>query len=127
MTAPLLPPLLESALRSLLGPAGYLTGADTDAHCADWRGLYRGRTPAVLRPANAREVGEALALCHAHGVAVVPQGGNTGMVGGAVPSESGDQVVLSSGERVSVTTGVRDLERVEVLDGIDADTRIMQP
>jgi len=36
-------------------------------------------------------------------------------------------VVLSSGERVSVTTGVRDLERVEILDGIDTNTRIMQP
>lgn len=116
MTAPLLPPLLESALRSLLGPAGYLTGADTDAHCADWRGLYRGRTPAVLRPANAREVGEALALCHAHGVAVVPQGGNTGMVGGAVPSESGDQVVLT----LSRLNRVRDVDPVDMVMEVEA-------
>lgn len=116
MTEPALPAPLESALRSLLGPAGYLAGADTQAHCADWRGLYRGRTPAVLRPADARQVSEVLALCHRHGVAVVPQGGNTGMVGGAVPSEAGDQVVLV----LTRLNRVRDVDPVDMVMEVEA-------
>ena len=116
MTEPALPAPLESALRSLLGPAGYLAGADTHAHCADWRGLYRGRTPAVLRPADARQVSEVLALCHRHGVAVVPQGGNTGMVGGAVPSEAGDQVVLV----LTRLNRVRDVDPVDMVMEVEA-------
>jgi FAD/FMN-containing dehydrogenase len=86
---------LLDALRGALGPTGLLTAADTEAYSTDWRGLYHGRTAAVLRPSNTRQVAEAVRLCAAAGVAVVPQGGNTSMVGGAVPHEDGSQLVLS--------------------------------
>jgi len=87
--------LIES-LRARLGPNGVLTDpADTAPYCEDWRRLYRGRTPAVLRPATTAEVAEAVRLCAAHGVAIVPQGGNTSMVGGATVAEDWSQIVLT--------------------------------
>ena len=66
--------------------AGYLT---------DWRNAYAGAAAAVVRPGSTDEVAAVVRLCHEAGVAVVPQGGNTGLCGGAVPDSSGRQVVLS--------------------------------
>ncbi len=100
--------LLER-LRAIVGERGLLTGADAAPYCEDWRRLYRGRTPAVVRPASTAEVSAVLALCARDGVAVVPQGGNTSMVGGAVPSEDGAQLVLSLAR----------LNRVRAIDTLD--------
>src|SRR5437764_15236558 len=87
--------LLDS-LRAALGPNGVLTdAADTAPYCEDWRRLYHGRTPAVLRPATTAQVAAAVRLCAERSVAIVPQGGNTSMVGGAAVSEDGSQIVLS--------------------------------
>ncbi|HTJ91828.1 MAG TPA: FAD-binding oxidoreductase [Pararobbsia sp.] len=66
--------------------AGYLT---------DWRKRYTGQARAVLRPASASEVAEIVQIAGRHGVAIVPQGGNTGLSGGATPDASGAQAVLS--------------------------------
>ena len=94
MTDPI--PALLDALRAALGPAGLLTDpADTAAYVEDWRRLYRGKTPAVVRPASTAQVAEAVRLCARAGVAIVPQGGNTSMVGGATPDADGRQLVLS--------------------------------
>ncbi len=88
-------PLLDD-LRAALGPAAVLTDpADTAAYVRDWRGLYQGATPAVIRPADAAGVAETVRRCVAAGVAMVPQGGNTSMVGGATPDATGQQIVLS--------------------------------
>jgi FAD/FMN-containing dehydrogenase len=88
-------PLL-AALRALLGDAGMLTEAgDIAPYCEDWRRLYQGRTEAVLRPAHTADLAAAVKLCAAHGRPVVPQGGNTSMVGGATPSEDGRAIVIS--------------------------------
>ena len=78
-----------------MGERGLLRGADADPYCEDWRKLYRGRTPAVVRPADTAELAAVVRLCAARGVPMVPQGGNTSMVGGAVPAETGDQVVIA--------------------------------
>src|SRR5436853_7921397 len=87
---------LIKALRARLGPHGVLTDpADTYPYCEDWRRLYHGRTPAVLRPATTAEVAAAVRLCAAHRVPVVPQGGNTSMVAGAAVSDDNSQLVLS--------------------------------
>src|SRR5436190_21899096 len=87
---------LIEGLRARLGPHGVLTDpADTAPYCEDWRRLYRGRTSAVLRPATTAEVADAVRLCAACGVPIVPQGGNTSMVGGAAVSEDGPQIVLT--------------------------------
>ena len=103
-------------LRSVLGAAGMLTDpADTAAYCEDWRRLYSGRTPALLRPANTAELAAVLKLCNAAGVAVVPQGGNTSMVGGAVPSEDGTQLVLNLG-RLNKVRSVDPLDMTMVVE-----------
>ena len=87
---------LIEKLRARLGPAGVLTDpADTDPYCEDWRRLYHGRTPAVLRPASTAEVADAVRLCAEAGVPIVPQGGNTSMVGGAAVAEDAHEIVLS--------------------------------
>ena len=59
------------------------------------RGLCRGRTPVVLRPATTAEVSQILKLANETGTPIVPQGGNTGLVGGQTPSESGGEILLS--------------------------------
>jgi FAD/FMN-containing dehydrogenase len=64
-------------------------------HVAETWGTARGRSQLLLRPADTQQVAALLALCHEAGVPVVPQGGNTGLVGGGVPDASGDMVVLS--------------------------------
>src|SRR6516165_4651307 len=67
---------LLDRLRQRLGPAGMLTDpADTDPYCQDWRRLYHGRTPAVLRPANTTEVADAVRLLPACAPAAIPPAG----------------------------------------------------
>ncbi len=108
---PALPPALRDALGALLGPRGLLSEpADLAPHLADWRGLYRGRSPALLRPATTAELAAAVRLCAAAGLAMVPQGGNTSMVGGATPDEGGGQVVVS----LARMNRIRDLDPVDM-------------
>jgi FAD/FMN-containing dehydrogenase len=61
----------------------------------EWRDLYIGRTPLILRPGSTEEVSQVLALANEARVAIVPQGGNTGLVGGQIPNETGSEIVLS--------------------------------
>ena len=69
---------------------GLLTDpADTAAYSEDWRRLYQGRTPAVVRPADTARSPTVVRLVRAAGVPIVPQGGNTSMVGGATPDADG--------------------------------------
>jgi FAD/FMN-containing dehydrogenase len=90
------PPGLLDRLSALLGPRGLLTAPeDVAPHLCDWRGLYRGASPAVARPASTPEVAAVVRLCAQIGTPIVPQGGNTSMVGGATPDESGQHLVLS--------------------------------
>jgi len=93
-------------LTAAVGPNGYLdAAADTEAFAIDARELYHGRTPLVLRPGSTEDVAAVMRLCHEAGVAVVPQGGNTGYCGGATPDESGEQVILSLG-RMNTIRGI---------------------
>ncbi len=86
---------LIAALRKLLGDAQVLTEGDLSAWERDWRKRWDGKALAVVRPANVAEVAAVIKLCGEHGTAVVPQGGNTGLVGGGVPDATGTQVLLS--------------------------------
>jgi FAD/FMN-containing dehydrogenase len=86
------------ALREALGAAQVLTrsdGSDLSAWEVDWRKRWRGQALAVVRPGSTAEVATVLRLANAHRIAVVPQGGNTGLVGGGVPDASGTQLLLS--------------------------------
>ncbi|RBY89125.1 hydroxyacid dehydrogenase [Blastococcus sp. TBT05-19] len=89
-------PELLASLREVVGDAGLVTDPDQLAgYLTDWRGAYRGTASVVVRPSTAEEVAGVVTLCRDAGIALVPQGGNTGLCGGAVPDSSGQEVVLS--------------------------------
>lgn len=82
--------------RDLLGPRGFSCDAElVDPWLTDWRGRYRGRALALASPADSGEVAALVKLCASHGVPIVPQGGNSGMSGGATPDQSGQSLLLS--------------------------------
>ena len=86
---------LETGLADVVGAAHVLTDpAVTSSYTVDWTGRFVGASRAVVRPATTEQVAAVVALCAEYGVAVVPQGGNTGLVGGGTPRESAP-VVLS--------------------------------
>jgi len=92
-------------LIEVLGPSRVLTDPElTRPFAVDWTGRYQGATPVVVRPGSVDEVAEVLVRCHEARVAVVPQGGNTGLVGGGVPL---------AGELVLSLTGLRRLDPVD--------------
>ena len=69
--------------------------AQMDAYLIELRHRYVGKTPLVLRPGSTQEVSDILKLAHETGTAIVPQGGNTGLVGGQIPFESGEEIVVA--------------------------------
>ncbi|MBI4755196.1 MAG: FAD-binding oxidoreductase [Betaproteobacteria bacterium] len=83
-------------LANVVGREGIFTDpADMAPHQRDWRGRYVGRARCVVRPASTAEVAAVVACCSQAGVGMVPQGGNTGLCGGATPDASGREVVVS--------------------------------
>jgi FAD/FMN-containing dehydrogenase len=101
------------ALSAIVGARHVVTDADVlAAHLVEPRGLYRGSALALVRPASTQEVAQILALCNEMGVPVVPQGGNTGLVGGQIPDSSGTEIILS-------------LQRMNKLREIDSSAHAM--
>jgi len=95
MKIPSTPDLL-SRFAALVGPGHALTeAADKARYLVEWRDLYRGETPLVLRPADTAEVAAILRLAHETKTAIVPQGGNTGLVGGQIPMAERQEIVVS--------------------------------
>lgn len=83
-------------LKSIVGSRGWTTdAAEMAPRLVDWRGAVQGAAAIIVTPASTGEVADILRLCSEERVGVVPQGGNTGMCAGAVPDESGNQIVLS--------------------------------
>lgn len=81
---------------ALLGPKGVVTDPDDIAPwVSDWRGRYHGAAVAIVAPASTQEVAATVALAAELGIALVPQGGNTSMVGGATPPADGSALILS--------------------------------
>ncbi len=88
-------PLIEKFL-SLVGRAGVRTEAEDMApYLKDWRGNYTGAALAIISPASTQEVAAVVRLCVETNTPIVPQGGNTGLVGGGIPDASGRAIVLS--------------------------------
>ncbi|MBX3667745.1 MAG: FAD-binding oxidoreductase [Rhodocyclaceae bacterium] len=86
---------LIERLRTVLGPAQVLSDhAEMAPYLTDWRGRYHGAARCVVRPGTTAEVAAAVHTCTQAGVAVVAQGGNTGLCGGATPNASGTEVVI---------------------------------
>ena len=99
-------PLIHT-LHLLIGEQHVLTEGDLSSYEQDWRKRTRGKALAVVRPGNTHEVAEVVKACAAAGVSIVPQGGNTGLVVGSIPDDSGTQVLLS-------------LQRMQAVRHIDA-------
>ncbi len=105
---------LIDKLREIVGPQACIVDPEAlQPHLVEWRGVYTGRTPAMVCPASTAEVSAVVAACHEAGVALVPQGGNTGLCGGAIPDQSGRQVIL----------GLRRMHRIR---GVDAENFSME-
>ena len=90
--------LLDSSvagrLKEAAGPGGWSEDPAAIApHLSEWRGRWTGTTPLLLQPARTENVARILAICNETGTAIVPQGGNTGLVGGQIPTR--DEVLLS--------------------------------
>ena len=87
---------LINALHAIVGDAGLKTGdGDTASFLTDWHGQYQGQAVAVVMPDSTEQVSAVMALADAHDVVVVPQGGNTGFMGGATPDSRGRTILLS--------------------------------
>ena len=101
---------LLAEIRVITGDRGLLTEpSDTAAYAEDWRKLFQGSTPAVIRPGSTEELAAVVAACARAGVALVPQGGNTSMVAGATPSADGSELVLSLAR----------MNRIRLVDPVD--------
>lgn len=96
---------------TLLGARGLTTDKDLiEPWLTDWRGRFHGKALAMASPASTAEVAALVKLCARHGVAIVPQGGNSGMSGGATPDASGRELLLS-------------LRRMAAVRSLDAEGR----
>jgi FAD/FMN-containing dehydrogenase len=105
MRSDLKPPSEEALARlaAIVGEKGAITApADAEPYLVEERNLYKGRTPIVLRPARVAEVSAILKFAHEERIAIVPQGGNTGLVGAQIPFEWGGEVVLSLGRMKAI-------------------------
>ena len=84
-------------IKEAVGPRGWIADpGDQEPFLVESRGLYRGATRLVVRPASTTEVAAVVRICAEGRLPIVPQGGNTGPVGGAVPPEDGRNIVLAS-------------------------------
>lgn len=91
------PARLIEQLRNRLGGKGITTDpAEIAPWCKDWRGRFSGTSPAIVSPADTEEVAAAMRMAAEAGVPLVPQGGNTSMVGGATPPADGSALILST-------------------------------
>lgn len=98
-------------LKAIVSPAHVLTEAtDMAPHLTEWRDLYQGRARAVVKPGSAQEVAAIVKLASTTKTPIVPQGGNTGLVGGGVPDQSGREIILS----------VTRLNRIRTLDAANS-------
>ena len=83
-------------MQAVVGPKGFtISGDDMAPWLTDWRGRYTGAAAAMVSPGSTQETSEILKIANDNGLAIVPQGGNSGMVGGATPDSSGHSVLLS--------------------------------
>jgi FAD/FMN-containing dehydrogenase len=108
---------LQKRLADIVGAPHVLTAAgETQPYLTDWRKQYSGPAECVIRPGSTEEVARVVALCAGEGVAVVPQGGNTGLVGGSVPTGTRREVVLALGRM----NRIRSLDRLNDTATVEA-------
>ncbi|MBC6983062.1 FAD-binding oxidoreductase [Caulobacter sp. 17J80-11] len=119
MTLPV-PADVLSKLKSVLGPDGWSVDPDRLApKLVEWRGRWRGETPLLALPRTTEEVAAVVGICFEHGVAITPQGGNTGLVGGQIPEGE----ILLSTERLR---RVRDVAPIDDCIVVEAGVTLLE-
>jgi len=104
-------------IKTVVGEAGMVCDAERmQSYLSDWRNAYHGKAAMVVRPASTEQVAAVLRLCNRYEVAVVPQGGNTGLCGGSIPDASGTQVVMS----MTRMNQIRDVDAVNETITVEA-------
>lgn len=89
--------MLLEKLKTIVGPGGWTCDPEElRPHLTDWRNVFRGETRIMVSPSTTDEVSRVVSTCASERISIVPQGGNTGLCGGAIPDETGDQVLLST-------------------------------
>jgi len=122
----LLPNAFIAKLRQILGPRGVIDDATTIApHVREWRDKYQGKAEIMAAPASAEEISEVVKLARAYDIAIVPQGGNTGLVGGSLPGLSGQPDLLVSSKRLT-HIGAADSRRGRLIAGAGATIHDVQ-
>jgi FAD/FMN-containing dehydrogenase len=115
MPRPAQPATLER-LKELVGPSGFSVDPDELApHLTEWRNKFVGKTPLLLKPATAEEVAAIVRICAESEVGIVPQGGNTGLVGGQIPRPEGYDLLLSM-SRMNKIRGVDAIDNTMVVE-----------
>lgn len=100
-------------MAAIVGPKNIVTDADAMVpYLKEWRDLFRGKAQAIVRPGSTAEVADLVKLAARTGTRLVPQGGNTGLVGGQIPIAEGREIILS-------------LQRMDRIRAIDADSDTM--
>ena len=110
-------PELLDELKKVVGANGWTSDPGAlEAHLTEWRGAVRGETAIMVSPATTEQVSAIVRICAQHGVGLVPQGGNTGLCGGAIPDETGEQVLLS----ISRLNNIRNVDPDDFSITVDA-------
>ena len=113
----------ETAAAAMLGAKGWTCDpAVMLPWLTDWRGHFTGAARGMASPASTREVSALVKLCARHGVAIVPQGGNSGMSGGATPDDSGDAIILSLRRMAAVRSFAPDTHTIVCDAGVILQT-----
>ena len=103
-------PATLERLKEIVGPSGFSDDPDELApHLTEWRNRFVGKTPLLLKPANTGEVADVVRVCAEAEIGIVPQGGNTGLVGGQIPRAEGCDVLIALGR----------LNKIRNVDAVD--------
>ena len=124
-TATLVPDTLAAQFAVIVGERNVLSDtADMAAYLTEPRDLFRGVARCVVRPGSTAEVAAVLRLCNEQGICVVPQGGNTGLVGGQIPGQDGRQgeVVLS----LKRMNAIRETDQASLTMTVEAGMTLLQ-
>ena len=109
--------MLVEQLKNIVGSKGWTQdGRELEPHLTEWRNTVRGKTSIMISPASTAEVSKVVRACADAGVAIVPQGGNTGMCAGAIPDASGTQVLLN----LARMNSIRSIEPLDFSMIVDA-------
>jgi FAD/FMN-containing dehydrogenase len=96
-------------IKSLLGASGFIDEpARMEPYLTSWRNGWTGKAPLIALPNSTAQVSELVKICAQHRIAIVPQGGNTGLVGGNIPSSKGDEIVVN----LSRMNKIRTLDKI---------------